>query len=57
MVNLHDRWAVIDGEKLFTGETKNTPLYLYDADKFIRLKGLSKSFKSRKVRMLHHYYT
>lgn len=38
---------------LFAGESRHAPLFLFDADKFIRLKGLRKRRKSRKVRMLH----
>ncbi|KAF7190873.1 Arginine metabolism regulation protein II [Pseudocercospora fuligena] len=41
----------------FSGDAKNASLYLYDADKYIRMKGLTKSTKSRKVRMLHHNYS
>lgn len=40
---------------LFAGDAEHAPLYLYDTDRFIRLKGPSKP-KSRKVRLLHHQY-
>ncbi|KAI5363496.1 Putative fungal transcription factor [Septoria linicola] len=41
----------------FAGDSTSAQLFLYDADKLIRLKGLRKKPKSRRVRMLHHYYS
>ncbi|GME34273.1 Succinate-semialdehyde dehydrogenase [Neofusicoccum parvum] len=40
----------------FSGAVENTRPYLLDAERLIRLHGLTKSQKSRKVRLLHHCY-
>ncbi|KAJ3544818.1 hypothetical protein NM208_g2846 [Fusarium decemcellulare] len=41
---------------VFAGTWEQTESYLLDAEKFIRIKGLIKSRKSRKVRLLSHCY-
>lgn len=40
---------------MFSGNRDQTECYFLEAEKFIRLKGLSRN-KSRKVRLLHHCY-
>jgi len=42
---------------MFVGNWDHTHRYLLDAERFIRRKGLTKLYKSRKVRLLHHSYT
>lgn len=42
--------------QVFAGTWEHSELYLLEAEKFIRLKGLVKSRKSRKVRLLSHCY-
>jgi arginine metabolism regulation protein II len=41
---------------MFSGHWEQTECYLLDAERFIRCKGLTKTRKSRKVRLLHHSY-
>lgn len=41
---------------MFSGNRDRTECYFLEAEKFIRLRGLSRN-KSRKVRLLHHCYT
>lgn len=40
---------------MFSGHRDRTECYFLEAEKFIRLKGLSRN-KSRKIRLLHHCY-
>lgn len=42
---------------MFGGQFKYAEACLLDAERFIRLKGLTKTRKSRKVRLLHHFYS
>ncbi|OJD36538.1 c6 transcription factor [Diplodia corticola] len=41
---------------VFSGAVENTRAYLLDAERLIRLRGLTKPRISRKVRLLHHCY-
>ncbi|KAF2720108.1 hypothetical protein K431DRAFT_227182 [Polychaeton citri CBS 116435] len=41
---------------MFAGDDGHIEHYLLDAEKFIRLRGLVKREKSRKIRLLHHCY-
>ncbi|KAL0262779.1 hypothetical protein SLS55_001752 [Diplodia seriata] len=40
----------------FSGAVENTRAYLLDAERLIRLRGLTKPRISRKIRLLHHCY-